>query len=161
MYAVDRFRSPASTEFPPRPLAWRLWYWGWKPGPIAPSPDQPVFVSLTDFYIHHLQHAPGAWRTGLRLRRSWPRLAGAIGLWLWSEPFRLRSGSVSIWESEEALTRFVRSEIHCAIVHEYQRHMSGTSCSWIAPEFDRAAIWSRAVSELSTAGAEIVRAPRA
>jgi hypothetical protein len=146
---MDRLPSPgAIADFPPPPLAWRLWYRGWKSGPIAPHPDQPVFVSLTDFHIHHLQHAPGAWRTALRLRRSWPRLAGAVGLWLWSEPFRLRSGSVSIWQSEEALTRFVRSEVHRAIVYEYQRHMRGTSCSWIAPCFDRPAIWSRAVSEL-------------
>jgi hypothetical protein len=129
-------------------LAWRLWYGGWKQGPVATDPDQPVFVSVTDFHFHHPRHAPGAWRTGLRLRRSWPRLEGAIGLWLWSEPFRLRSGSVSIWRSEEDLTRFLRSPVHRAIVREYHGRMSGTSRSWTAPRFDPAAIWSRAVGEL-------------
>jgi hypothetical protein len=149
MRTADPGPSPAAIAgSAPTALAWCLWYQGWKQGPVVPDPDQPVFVSVTDFHIHHPRHAPGAWRTGLRLRRSWPRLEGAIGLWLWGEPLRLRSGSVSIWRSEEDLTRFIRSQVHRNIVRAYHGRMSGTSHSWNAHRFDRAAIWSRAVYEL-------------
>jgi hypothetical protein len=131
-------------------LPWRLWYVGWKPGAVTPNPGEPVFVSVTDFHIHHPWHAPGAWRTGLRLRRSWPRLEGAIGLWLWSEPTRMRSGSISIWQTEEELMRFLRSPTHLTIMREYGSRMSGTSHGRTAPRFDRAAIWKHAVTELRT-----------
>ena len=133
-------------------LTWRLWYAGWKPGAAEPDDDQPVYVSVTDFRIHRPQHAPGAWRAGFGLRRSWPRLEGAIGLWLWAEPLRLRSGSVSIWRSEEDLTRFLRSPVHRAIVHKYRPRMGGSSRGWTAERLDREAIWERAVAELAEMG---------
>lgn len=152
MRALDH---PSSTggiaSFSPPTLAWRLWYLGWRQGALDPDPDLPVFVSLTDFRFHAPRHVPGAWRIGLRLRRSWPRLEGAIGLWLWSEPLRLRSGSVSIWRSEEDLMRFIRSPVHRTIVREYRSRMSGISRGWTAPRFDRPAIWTQAVSELMSA----------
>jgi len=132
-------------------LAWRLWYIGWRAGSVDADPDQPVFVSLTDFQIHHARHAPGAWRTGLRLRRSWPRLEGAIGLWLWNEPLTLRSGSVSVWRAEEDLARFIRSPVHLTIMREYRARMSGVSAGWTAQAFDRTAIWNQAVRRLRSA----------
>ena len=89
-----------------------------------------MYVSVTDFRIHHPRHVPGAWRTALGLRRSWPRLDGAIGLWLWSQPLKLRSGSVSIWQSEADLMHFLRSPVHHAIVGEYRNRMTGTSTGW-------------------------------
>ena len=113
------------------------------------DPGQPVYVSVTDFRIHRPRHALGAWRTGLRLRRSWPRLNGAIGLWLWGQPLKLRSGSVSIWQSEADLMRFLRSPVHRAVVGEYRSRMAGTSTGWTAPQLDRPAIWREARSVLS------------
>jgi hypothetical protein len=130
-------------------LGWRLWYAGWRSGPVVADPGQPVYVSVTDFRIYDPRHAPGAWRTALRLRRSWPRLDGAIGLWLWSQPLKLRSGSVSIWRSEVDLTHFLRSPVHRAIVGQYRSRMTGTSTGWTATRLDRAAIWRQATSLLS------------
>ncbi len=147
MHAADLASADSASG---RGSLWRLWYAGWKPGPVTPSPAEPVFVSVTDFHIHEAWHAPGAWRTGLRLRRSWPRLQGAIGLWLWSEPTRLRSGSISIWLTEEDLMRFLRSPVHRKIMRAYRSRMSGTSHSWTAPRCDRPAIWAQAVNELRT-----------
>jgi hypothetical protein len=135
------FRSAAK-------LSWPVWYAGWRPGRAIADPSQPVYVSVTDFRINHPRHALGAWRTGLRLRRSWPRLEGAIGLWLWSEPLKLRSGAVSIWQSEADLLRFVRSPVHRAIIAKYRTRMSGTSIGWTAAGPDRAAIWEQALALL-------------
>lgn len=137
-----RLRSPMG-------LSWRLWYAGWRSGRVLADPTQPVYVNVTDFHINHPRHALSAWRTGLRLRRSWPRLEGAIGLWLWSEPLKLRSGAVSIWQSEADLMRFLRSPVHRAIVAKYRTRMSGTSTNWTAARPDRAAIWTQAVAILS------------
>jgi hypothetical protein len=107
-----------------------------------------VYVSVTDFRIHHPRHAFGAWRTGLRLCQSWPQLDGAIGLWLWGQPLRLRSGSVSVWRSEADLMRFIRSPVHRAIVGEYRTRMAGTGTGWTAPRLDRRAIWEQATRDL-------------
>jgi hypothetical protein len=140
---------------------WQLWYLAWQPGSVHPDPDQPVFVSLTDFQIHHVRHAPSAWRTGLKLRRSWPRLDGAIGLWLWSEPWKLRSGAISIWRSHDDLLRFIRSPAHRAMIRRYNNRMSGTSSAWHAPHLDRPAIWTQAMDRLnsSTVHAPIATSP--
>src|SRR5262249_12491288 len=131
-------------------LRWRLWYAGWKPGPEIACPGQAVYVSVTDFRIHRARHAPAAWRTGLELRRSWPALDGAIGLWLWSQPLALRSGSVSIWRSEDDLVRFLRSPVHRDIVARYRSRIGGTSTGWTAPDLDRPAIWQQAVDVLTS-----------
>ena len=131
-------------------LGWWLWYAAWQPGPVIVDPGQPVYVSVTDFRIHHPRHALGAWRAGLRLRRSWPRLDGAIGLWLWGQPLKLRSGAVSIWQSEADLMHFLRSPVHRAIVGQYCRRMSGTSTGWKAPRLDRPAIWRQATNMLTS-----------
>ena len=112
------------------------------------DPGQAVYVSVTDFRIHHPRHVPGALRKALGLRRSWPRLDGAIGLWLWSQPLKLRSGSVSIWRSEADLMRFLRSPVHRAIVTQYGSRMTGISTGWTAPRLDRAAIWEQATNML-------------
>jgi hypothetical protein len=114
------------------------------------DPGHDVYVSLTDFRIHHPRHVPGALRTALGLRRSWPRLDGAIGLWLWSQPQKLRSGSVSIWRSEADLLRFLRSPVHRDIVTRYRDRMTGISTGWAAPRLDRAAIWRQATKMLSS-----------
>jgi hypothetical protein len=129
-------------------ISWLLWYAGWRSGRAAADPTLPVYVSVTDFRIGHPRHALGAWRTGLRLRRSWPRLDGAIGLWLWSEPLKLRSGAISIWQSEADLIRFLRSPAHRAIMAKYRTRMHGTSTGWVADRFDRAAIWAQAAAVL-------------
>jgi hypothetical protein len=132
-------------------LGWWLWYAGWQPGSAMADPGQPVYVSVTDFRIHRPQHALGAWRTGLALRRSWPRVDGAVGLWLWGQPLKLRSGAVSIWQSEVDLMHFVRSPVHRAIVGQYRSRMGGTSTGWTAPELDRPTIWRQATNLLTSA----------
>jgi hypothetical protein len=52
---------------------------------------------------------PGALFAATRLRRAWPHTEGAIGLMLWVKPLSRRSGSLSVWESEAQLRRFIGS----------------------------------------------------
>jgi hypothetical protein len=106
----------------------------WQPGPAART-GGPVLISVTDFQIHDWRDLPGVWRTGLRLRRSWPQMDGAVGMWLWASPLERRSGSISVWQSEAALRRFVRWPVHVAIMRTYRERGTLTSDSWEAERF--------------------------
>ena len=54
----------------------RLWR-----GVGQPQHDGPVHVSMNDYWIHRWRDVPGVARAGMRLRRSWPDIEGALGLW--------------------------------------------------------------------------------
>jgi hypothetical protein len=62
-------------------------------------------------------------------------MQGAVGLWLWSDLPRPRSGSISIWTSEDDLRRFVRWPVHLAIVRKYSTRGTLTASSWEAERF--------------------------
>jgi hypothetical protein len=106
----------------------------WTAGP-ARETEGPVVISLTDYTAHRWRHLPGVWLSGLRLARAWPRMQGAVGLWLWADPVHRRSGSISIWTSEDDLTRFVRWPVHVAIMRKYSPHGTLEATMWSAPSF--------------------------
>jgi hypothetical protein len=97
-----------------------------------------VLISVTDFTTHRWRDLPAIWFNGLRLRRAWPRMQGAVGMWLWADPLRRRSGSISVWTSEAELRRFVRWPVHMAIVRKYRSRGSLTASSWTAERFEPA-----------------------
>jgi heme-degrading monooxygenase HmoA len=71
-------------------------------------------------------------------------MPGAIGLWLWGQPLtRGRGGSVSVWESEADLRRFVALPAHLAIMRKYRALGTLNSTTWqmdrFAPPAARAA----------------------
>ena len=119
----------------------------WTEGPCAP--DGSVLVSVTDFEVTDPRDRIGAWVLGLRLRRAWPSMSGAIGLWLWVKPLRRRSGSVSVWRSEEDLRRFVGWPRHVAIMRRYGGAGELTSATWWAERFDATQIWAAAERRLT------------
>ena len=80
----------------------------------------PLIVSVTDFTSDAYRDLPGITRHGLALRRHWPRLEGAVGMWLWVAPWARRCGSVSVWTGRRALAEFVRLPEHVAIMDEYR-----------------------------------------
>ncbi|MBE1491186.1 hypothetical protein H4W31_006824 [Plantactinospora soyae] len=120
----------------------------WAPGPSTGS-DGPMLVSVTDFQADRLRDLPGIFRAGLRLRRAWPQLAGAVGMWLWAEPLERRCGSVSIWQDEEALRGFVAWPEHVRIMRRYRSRGQIRATSWLAARSDPAAIWAQARPYLS------------
>ncbi|GKQ37956.1 hypothetical protein [Streptomyces sp. A012304] len=109
----------------------------WCPGPAGDSlgeraathgPDGdtragrggPLVVSVTDFTSDAYRDLPGIARRGLALRRHWPQLDGAVGMWLWAAPLARRCGSVSVWTGRRALAAFIRLPEHVAIMDEYR-----------------------------------------
>jgi hypothetical protein len=121
----------------------------WTEGPFTAT-DEPVLVSVTDFRIARGRDLAAAWAEGLRLRRAWPAMPGAVGLWLWAKPISKRSGSVSVWRSEDDLRSFVRWPRHVAIMRRYREAGDLTSWTWLAERFDAAQIWSAARRQLTT-----------
>jgi hypothetical protein len=114
---------------------------GWRPGPAT---GDRVLVAVTDFRADRRRDLPAVARAGLDLARGWPELPGAVGMWLWALPWGGRSGSVSVWESEEALAAFVRWPPHVRVVRRF--HGSGTlrGNRWWMPSFDREQVWREA-----------------
>lgn len=99
-----------------------------------------MVVSFTCFTYEWLGHVPAAARAGLRLREGWFAMQGAVGLWLWLQPMRRRSGSVSVWRTEEDLRRFVRLPLHVAIMKRFRPRGEVRSRTWEAEAFDAAGV---------------------
>src|ERR1700737_1249690 len=94
--ATPQTRRPRPVVSPRQlTLAW------WTPGPDAGH--GPVFVSMTDFHVRRVEDLLRVYSEGWRLRRAWPSMSGAVGMWLWSKPQRRRGGSVWVWGEGEHL----------------------------------------------------------
>jgi hypothetical protein len=134
-------------------------WWSW--GPVRPD-DGEILVSVTDFEISRASDLPRVYVEGLRLRRAWSSVSGTLGMWLWAKPLRRRSGSVSVWSSEEDLLRFIRWPRHVEIMRRYRHAGELTSASWRVERFDAAEIWSRAAGRLTGDDPELAhrRTPR-
>lgn len=123
----------------------------WQAGPAAAA--GPVLVSVTDFTCAHALDLPSVFRAGMALRRSWPDLEGAVGLWLWSRPRQRRCGSVSVWTDEAALRRFVGWPPHVAIMRRFRDRGTIRAHAWRADAFDPVEVWARAEGVLAQADA--------
>ncbi|WP_067816429.1 hypothetical protein [Actinomadura kijaniata] len=116
----------------------------WIPGPAADT-EGPVLVSVTEFTGDAFRDVPAIYRAGLELSRAWPRLDGAVGTWLWARPLGRASGSVSVWEDEAALRRFVSWAPHVAIVRRFRDRGRVRATTWHADRFAGDEAWREAV----------------
>ncbi|NNH69031.1 hypothetical protein HLB23_03945 [Nocardia uniformis] len=115
----------------------------WKPGPRHDI-SGPVFVAVTDFLAGSDADVQRIFELGLELERTWPVMHGAVGLWLWGKPSQLRGGSISVWETEADMRRFVRWPVHAEIMRAWVRRVGVVSDSWHAARFDSAAVLTQA-----------------
>jgi hypothetical protein len=130
----------------------------WSRGSTVPR-ERELLVSLTDFRILHTRDVVPVYRAGMRLRRSWPKLPGAVGIWLWSKPLQLRAGSVSLWCEAVDLQRFVRWRAHLQTVRRFRDRGELHASSWRVEHCDAGQIWAEAAARL--AAGEPGRAPEA
>jgi hypothetical protein len=131
----------------------------WKPGPHSSWSDS-AFVSVTDFRIARWRDLPSAWLEGIRLRRTWPQRQGAVGLWLWALPWARRSGSVSVWRTEEDLRQFVGWARHVQTMKRFRHAGHLTSASWTITAFQRSEVWQEAARRLAGQDPELVHLAR-
>ncbi|MGW5733896.1 MULTISPECIES: hypothetical protein [Streptomyces] len=121
----------------------------WQAGPSAHA-SGPALVSVTEFTAHRHTDAVPIALSGLRLRRRWPETSGAVGMWLWIDPWHKRSGSVSVWTDERSLYAFVRRPDHVRIVRAHQNRGAMRATSWpVDRPDDPAAIWASAQALLT------------
>ncbi|MCP2337633.1 hypothetical protein [Actinomadura rupiterrae] len=131
----------------------------WSAGPAAGSAG-PLLVSLTEFTADRALDLPGIARAGLRLRRGWPELDGAVGLWLWTAPLRRTVGSVSVWTDEASLRAFVGWRPHVEIMRHYRRRGRIRTESWTVESLDLPQIWRTARRQLPLAAADMAGSMR-
>ena len=110
-------------------------------GPAART-DGPVIVSLTEFTARRARDLPGiAWH-GIGLRRGWWAMPGAIGVVLYVDATRRQGGSLSIWETEADLRRFVALPRHLAIMRAYRDRVTVRSATWTTERFRIEEAWA-------------------
>ncbi|REK90496.1 hypothetical protein DY245_10105 [Streptomyces inhibens] len=119
----------------------------WTPG-RDPGHSGPVLVSVTDFTLDTRTDLPGVYLAARRLAAHWPRLDGALGMWLWAAPTARHCGAVAVWRDEAALNGFIACPPHVAIMRRYKGRGSLASTTWHAERFDPTTTWSRAQAVL-------------
>ncbi|MEV6066447.1 hypothetical protein AB0L82_07855 [Nocardia sp. NPDC052001] len=119
----------------------------WNPGPRQDLSGD-VFVSVTDFLAGSDEEVRTIYEIGLELGRTWPVMQGAVGLWLWGRPAERRGGSITVWESERDMRRFVRWPVHTAIVKAWRGRVGIGTDSWLAERFDAEQILTRAADTI-------------
>jgi hypothetical protein len=119
----------------------------WIQGPHEISAS--TVVSLTDFHYKAAQDLAGSTDVAVELRRSWPVMEGAVGLWLWACPEELRGGSVSVWRAPEDLRRFVRWPFHQEIMDAWRDRGTVRHTMWQTHRPDLETLWANAVARLT------------
>jgi heme-degrading monooxygenase HmoA len=125
-------------------MTWKLW----KRGPLVADPVGDGFVSVTDFVAHRWRDLPRIYLAAMLLRRGWPSMEGAVGLWVWTKPLQKRQGSVSLWRSEADLQAFVETPLHVRIMNANRNRGQLTSHSLAGSDLSRRGAWRRASSVL-------------
>lgn len=115
----------------------------WQAGPLHDTGGA-VFVSVTDFLAASEEDVQAIYQTGMRLGRNWPVMHGAVGLWLWGRPSEARGGSISVWETERDMRRFVRWPVHAAIMRKWRGRVGLATDSWQAAKFEAEEVLARA-----------------
>jgi hypothetical protein len=118
----------------------------WQAGP-TPLPDGPLYVSATRFTYRSLGDMPGVFLHGLRLRRGWPTIDGAIGLSIGADLLARTTYTVSAWRSETDLARWVRSPAHARLMGAYRRRMLDSRVvGWHVDRFVLRDAWTKALA---------------
>jgi hypothetical protein len=114
-----------------------------------------VLVSVTDFHVDRTADLLRVYLAGLRLSRAWGSVSGAVGMWLWTKPLGKRSGSISVWRTEEDLRRFIRWPRHVELMRAYRDAGELTSTTWREACFEATGIWALAAGQLSRGDGEL------
>jgi putative flavoprotein involved in K+ transport len=125
----------------------------WKAGAAA-SEHGTVLIAATEARIGRYRDLPGVAIAALQLRRSWPTFEGAVALSLAAQPLRRTTRSISVWQSEEQLLRFLHSPAHMTIVRRYRGRLSIRSATWSSGRFNPARVYDEAERHLHPTNAQ-------
>jgi len=109
----------------------------------------PVYVSATRFTYQNVRHMPLVFWHGLRLRRGWPHVEGALGLSVMADLAARTTYTLSVWRSPEDLHRWVRCPDHGHLMRGYRPLLaSPASDGWLAGTFDLHTAWGEALKRV-------------
>jgi heme-degrading monooxygenase HmoA len=123
------------------PLSWMTFRLRWAAGP---GRDTDVLVSATRTDFERFRDMPGAIMAALRLRRAIRTAPGAVGVSLAMRPTQRRGWSVSAWEAEADLHRFLQSPAHQVTARRFRSCVTVRGESWRVERFDLADAWRQA-----------------
>jgi hypothetical protein len=107
----------------------------WKNGSVSRT-DGTFMLSATRFTYRSLIDMPGVFWHGLGLRKSWSRIEGAVGVFLAGDFLKRTTYTVSVWNAEVDLHRWLASPDHARLMRLYRRRMqSSAAVSWNAEGF--------------------------
>lgn len=119
----------------------------WKQGALEADTGA-VHVSMNDYLVHRFADVPRVALAGLRLRRDWPRTAGALGMWVGAFRAGRRQVSVSVWRAPEDLRQFVRSPAHVRVMRDFKDAGVLYTTAWTAERFEPELVWQQALDRL-------------
>ncbi|KKD06743.1 hypothetical protein TN53_17500 [Streptomyces sp. WM6386] len=108
-----------------------------------------MLVSVTDFTALGFGQAAAVALAGVRLRRTWPGTPGSLGMWLWADPVRRRSGAVSVWAGEQELKEFVARPDHLRIVRAHRGRSELRSTTREFAIFEPSTLWAHALDPIT------------
>jgi hypothetical protein len=87
---------------------------------------------------------------GLKLRRSWAKVEGAVGLSIMSDLRTKTTYTISVWRDEADLHRWLRSADHAPLMRTFRpRLMSSASDCWKTDNFELREAWREALTKVS------------
>ncbi len=90
-----------------------------------PEPDHEYLVMLTYLPLGRLSRLPRFGRWVRRIQRQLDRTEGLVGYSLLARPLRSKYWTLSVWEDDEALGRFIREPPHRDAMVELPNYLSG------------------------------------
>jgi heme-degrading monooxygenase HmoA len=121
----------------------------WQSGSATGAPGG--LVSATRTVVHRYRDLPGILRAGSRLLRHWDEHEGGIGVQVVVDLARRTSWTVSLWTSEAALRRFVRSDRHQLTIGPYRSRVTVTGTTFFVHDFELRDAWAEAANRLGDA----------
>ena len=99
------------------PLPWRTF--------LPVDPEAAYVVTITRLPLRSHLRIPRIMRATLRIVRALGRSEGLVGYSLKADLTRKTFWTMSAWTDQDALTTFVRSEVHRDAMTSLQPHMDG------------------------------------
>ena len=129
----------------------------WRPGPVTDATG-PVVVSATKFTYKRFRDLPAVALAAWRLLRGWRTRPGAIGVIVGGEPWKRITYSMSVWDNEEDLRRFVAAPDHGPLMRDYRSRLEASiSTVWLADGLVLDEAWREAMRRLGQPRAESTR----
>ena len=122
----------------------------WTASETAAVPDQKYLVMASFLPLKSLATTVRFMRHVMAIRKQLRTAEGLIGYTLWAKPMSKRYWTLSVWESEEALHRFMATQPHAHVMKDLRPHMNPTKfVQWNVPGSAAHPTWDEALAHLA------------